>query len=268
MGKASSSKKVARAAGTGGGRTGGRRRPWSYYGAIALIVVVGVALTWTSRSAYVSRVSGQTAANANAAPKIGGTPWNEAYAVDICGTIQKPLDVAVDKTGITTGGNGVIHVAPKVKSAAGRNATLGAFASSVGIKLSATELGLPGGKVWTSGDTCGGKPGEVFVKQFAFAGAPQGQILRANPRSVRLVDQAMVTVAFVPASQQAAIPAPPASAQKALQATAPVTPPPTTSPTVTVPAKVAPTTTVPAKAKGKSGKTSTTTVKPASPPTT
>ena len=42
MGKASSSKKVARAAGTGGGRTSRGRTPWMYYGIIALVVILGI----------------------------------------------------------------------------------------------------------------------------------------------------------------------------------------------------------------------------------
>lgn len=49
MGKASSSKKVARAAGIGGGRVHRRQTPWTYFGVIALIVVLGVVGTVASR---------------------------------------------------------------------------------------------------------------------------------------------------------------------------------------------------------------------------
>ena len=49
MGKASSSKKVARAAGTGGGRTNRGRVPWMYYLALAAVVILGTATVGQSR---------------------------------------------------------------------------------------------------------------------------------------------------------------------------------------------------------------------------
>ncbi|HLH46472.1 MAG TPA: hypothetical protein VKV25_04870, partial [Acidimicrobiales bacterium] len=127
MGKASSNKKVARAAGISGGRTRRGRRPWGFYALLALVVVLGVAFTVTSRNRYESQLAGKTKSNASVAPTVGGTPWNEAYAVDVCGRFAKPLTVTSTKTGLTTAGDGVIRIAPKVKSAAGKNATLGVF---------------------------------------------------------------------------------------------------------------------------------------------
>ena len=50
-----------------------------------------------------------------------------------------------DPYGITTKGDGIIYISPTVKSAAGQNATLGKFASSVGMTLNAAEMQLPGG---------------------------------------------------------------------------------------------------------------------------
>ena len=57
MGKASSNKKVARAAGTGGGRTHRRQTPWTYFGVIALIVILGVAATISSRDRRLSQIN-------------------------------------------------------------------------------------------------------------------------------------------------------------------------------------------------------------------
>lgn len=235
MGKASSSKKVARVAGTGGGRINHRSRSWGYTVVIVVIVVLGVALTYTSRRGYVQHLANTTAANAKVAPKVGGTPWNEAYAVDVCGKWQKPIDKPVTKTGISTAGNGVIHIAPKIAAAAGKNATLGEFANSVGMTLSGNQIQLPNGKDYLSGNNCGSQPAEIYVKQYAFAGAPTGTVLKQDPRTVRLQDQAMLTIAFVPRSEKGKIPAPPAKIQKNLEKVAAAATPTTTTPSITIP---------------------------------
>lgn len=248
MGKASSSKKVARVAGTGGGRTARSNTPWAFVAVLALVVVLGVAGTVTSRFRYERQLASKTSANAKAAPTVGGTPWNEGYVVDICGHLIAPIKAPVTKSGISTDGNGVIHIAPKVASAAGKNATLGVFASSVGMTLSATQLGVPGAKVYTNGDLCSGKAGTVYVKQYPYAGDPVGTLARANPTGILLADDSLVTLAFVPSSQSSKIPAPPASVQAALKsAVAAASPTTTTAPTTTTVPKKTSTTTVPKK---------------------
>lgn len=241
MGKASSSKKVARAAGTGGGRTNRARTPWTFFGVVVLIIVLGVVLTWTSRHRYEVQLTSKTNSNAAVAPKVGGTAWNEGYAIYACGKFLKPITAKTTSTGITTAGDGVIHIAPKVKAAAGKNATLGVFASSVGLKLTATEIQVPGGKAYVNGDDCSGKQAKVYVKQYSYVGAPKGVIETTNPSSTRLANGALVTLAFVPESQKAKIPPPPKSVQDALtKATTPTTT--TTTTTTTVPSKTTTTT--------------------------
>lgn len=236
MGKASSSKKVARVAGTGGGRVSHRGRAWGFTAILAVIVVLGVALSYTSRRDYQKTLANTTAANAKVAPKVGGTPWNEGYAVDICGKWQKPIDHPHTKTGIGTAGDGVIHIAPKVSSAAGKNATLGVFASSVGMTLSGNQIQLPKGKAHLSGNDCGTQPAEVYVKKWAFAGAPSGTILKQDPRNVRLQDQALLTIAFVPRAKESKIPPPPHYVQEHLKKAVAASTTTTTAPTITVPA--------------------------------
>ena len=259
MGKASSAKKVARVAGTGGGRIHHKNRSWGYTLAIAVIVVIGVALSYTSRQSYIHKLADTTAANAKVAPLVGGSAWNEGYAVDICGKWQKPIDRPKTKTGISTAGNGVIHIAPLVPSAAGRNATLGVFASSVGMTLSGNQVQLPGGKDYVSGTDCGSRPAEVFVKQYAFAGASSGTVLSQNPASVRLQDQAEVTVAFLPRADKAKIPAPPSYVGKNLSKIVAAS-----TTTTTVPASTSTTT----KGSATTTKTSTTTTPKTSSTTT
>jgi hypothetical protein len=238
MGRASSSKKVARAAGTGGGRTSGRRIPWGYYGVIALIVVLGLVGTVVSRQ----RRENQVAQAGTVQPTVGGTPWNEAFAVYECGKFAPNITVKSDPHGIRSQGDGIIHISPKTKSVAGKNATLGVYTSAVGMKLSPAELKLPGGKAYDDGDTCEGGKGHVYVKQFPYAGAPTGTLLKGDPGEIRLADQEELVVAFVPSSKSKTIPGPPADVVANLKKLAAST---TTTTTTTTTVPGATTTTVP-----------------------
>ncbi len=219
MGKASSNKKVARAAGTGGGRTYRGHTPWTYFGVIGLIAVLGIVGTITSRDRRLSQINkqGQTA------PTVG-TTWHEGYAVYACGKFLTAVSHAGDPQGITTKTPGIILIAPKVKAAAGKNATLGKFASAANIKLNAAELQLPGGKLYQDGNTCEGKPGHVYVKEFGFVGdtvgklynGARGQLPKLAPGDVPLKDGQLLTIAFVPSSDASKIPPPPADVGAAL----------------------------------------------------
>jgi hypothetical protein len=242
MGRASSNKKVARAAGTGGGRTSGRRVPWSYYGVIALVVVLGLVGTVVSRQ----RRENQVAQAGTVQPTVGGTPWNEAFAVYECGKFAPNITVKSDPHGIRSQGDGIIHISPKTKSVAGKNATLGVYTSAVGMTLSPAEVKLPGGKAYNDGDTCEGGKGHVYVKQFPYAGAPTGTLLKGDPGEIRLADQEELVVAFVPSSKSKTIPAPPADVVANLKKLAASTSTTTTTvPGVTTTVPGAATTTVP-----------------------
>jgi hypothetical protein len=237
MGKASSSKKVARAAGTGGGRTSRGRTPWTYYSVIALIVILGIVGTVTSRD----RRLGQINTAGDTAPTVG-TTWNEGYAVYACGKFLPPIKNAKDPQGITAGqGDGIIHIHPTVKASAGKNATLGKFASAVGMKLNSAELQLPGGHRYLDGDSCNGKTSHIYVKQFSYVKDTTGALQTVDPRNIKLEDQSMLTIAFVPASDKNKIPPPPqyvitnltklAASSSTTTTTAPKTTPTTKAPT-------------------------------------
>lgn len=209
MGKASSSKKVARAAGTGGGRTARGRTPWTYYGIILAVVVLGLVGTLASRDHRLAQLN---AAGSTSPPAVGSTE-SAAFALDVCGTLQPNLKTSKDPVGLATQGDGIIHIHPFAASAAGANATLGLFASSIGMKLNANELQAPGGKAHHDGDKCNGQPGHVYVRHFAYPGAPltSGTLETSDPQAVHLDDGSEYTIAFVPAAQKNQIP-PPASA--------------------------------------------------------
>lgn len=221
MGKASSNKKVARAAGIGGGRTYRGHTPWSYFGVIALIVLLGIVGTVTSRDHRLSQINNQ----GNTAPTVG-TTWHEGYAVYACGKFLPLVQHAKNPQGITTNQAGIILIQPKVKAVAGKNATLGKFTSAAGITLNAAEIQLPGGTLYQDGNKCDGKAGHLYVKQFEFVGdkvgrlynGAKGQLPKLDPRNVPLQDQALITIAFVPASDASKIPPPPSETAAALNA--------------------------------------------------
>jgi hypothetical protein len=244
---------VARAAGIGGGRTRRGRTPWVYFGFIGLIVILGVTGTVASRDRRLTQINGQ----GDTAPTVG-TVWNEGYAVYTCGKFVPAITHARDPKGITTGnGDGIIHIAPTVKSAAGKNAILARFAEATGMKLNAAELQVPGGKLYQDGDSCEGKPGHVYVKQFAFIGDKTGklyngdikggQLPKLDPRQVPLADQELVTIAFVPSADASKIPPPPAyvntNLSKLAASSTTTTTTPASSPSTTTP-KAATSTTV------------------------
>jgi hypothetical protein len=210
MGKASSSKKVARAAGTGGGRTSRGRTPWLYYGAILAVIVLGTAAVITSRNHRLKTIT----ASGLTPPRVGQDHWHVAYGIAICGKLLPAITNQVDPVGVHTHGDGVIHTHPFVDSAAGKNATLGKFASTVKMTLNSGELKVPGGKDYRDGDSCQGKPGRVQVQVFSGITDTVGTLWPGDPRDVPLKDKQMVTIAFLP--RGATIPPPPASAINSL----------------------------------------------------
>jgi len=269
MGKASSSKKVARAAGLGGGRAYAKRPAWGYYFGVLVLLVLGVVGVYNSREYRDAGINkqGSTPPTVHQKP-----PWFEGYAIDECGKILPAIKTAKDPYGITTK-DGVISVSPLVKSAAGSNATLGKFASSIGMTLNAGEVETPGGRLWQDGSTCEGKPGHVYVMTWASpAELPQNGVLQnakgapssagvpnahgledtCNPdcdSGVLLENDQLVTIAFLPAAKKGntpVIPQPPSSVISRLNNQV------STGGTTTTAAPVSPTTTVPA------GTTSTT----------
>ena len=226
MGKASSSKKVARAAGLGGGRAYAKRPAWGYYFGVLVLLVLGVVGVYNGREYRDGKINSQ----GNVAPKVHQSPpWFEGYTIDECGKILPAIKTNKDPYGITTK-NGVISVSPKVKAAAGTNATLGKFASSIGMQLNAGEIETPGGRLWQDGATCEGKPGHVYVMTWAStAELPQNGVLQnakgepssagvpnasgledtCNPdcdSGVLLENDQLVTIAFLPAPKKGSTP--------------------------------------------------------------
>jgi hypothetical protein len=154
MGKASSAKKVARAARAGGAQQSNRRR-MGFPLAIVAIVVVGVLVIVFARDSFTS------APEASPAP---GDHWHQAYGFFVCDSFLPVLsDAKQDVSGIHTHSDGIIHTHPFTAAYAGENATLGAWGDIVGVDFGTDSIEMPDGTTYENGYDCNGQPATVSV---------------------------------------------------------------------------------------------------------
>jgi hypothetical protein len=116
MGKASSSKKVARAARAGGRVSSGQPRSLLFPGVLGLVVVLGLALVVYAREDRRDE-------------DLGGVPQlgdhiHQALAINVCGEFLPEVPEFESAIGIHTHGDGVIHIHPFSQLGVGANATL------------------------------------------------------------------------------------------------------------------------------------------------
>lgn len=197
MGKASSGKKVARAAGTGGGRTSRGKTPWGWYSAISVVVILGTLLIITSRNETQQRVGKRGEEH----PTLR-EHWHSAYAFYFCDQFSPPLaDNGRDPLGIHTHGDGIIHVHPFSQAASGKRAVFDVFSRTMGITVSSDRLEV-GDKKFSNGDKCGDKPGEVRV-------LVNGKEIDGDPGDIHFEDRQGIVIAFAP--EDATVPEQPPS---------------------------------------------------------
>ena len=198
MGKASSGKKVARAAGTSGGRTSRGKTPWGWYSAMAVVVLLGMIVLVVSRSDTRERL----AARGEEHPTTK-EHWHTAYGFYFCDKFGPPLaDNKRDPLGIHTHGDGVIHVHPFSQAASGNRAVTGVFFETMGITITSTRMDIAGQK-FGNGDKCGDKEGMVRV-------LVNGEEHTGDPAAIHFEDRQQIVFAFAP--EDAEIPKTPPSA--------------------------------------------------------
>ena len=193
MGKASSSKKVARAAGAGGGRTSRGKAPVLWYSSLVLILVAGIGLTAFSRDQRLEKLNSP---ESKEEPRPNDSHWHVALGVRVCDKWLDPILDQTDPKGIHSHGDGIIHVHPFVASAAGPRATFERYAEAVKGELAADRFAWPEGdgkkKVeHETGEKCGEQEAEVM----AFY---NGQPHEGDPGNIRFTDRGKLVLAFVP----------------------------------------------------------------------
>jgi hypothetical protein len=204
MGKASSSKKVARAASTGGGRTARGRTPWLWYLSMTTVVTLGILGIALSRSDL-----DKAAANP---PVIGKDHWHAAYGIFICDEFHPGLtDSQGDRYGIHSHGDGLIHIHPTSSNSAGDNARLGIFLDEVGVKLSSDSLEMPDREepLVSGKSKCDGKVGRVRVVEWETPASETEERISGDPNDLRLKQAQVITIAFVPEGTD--VPKPPSA---------------------------------------------------------
>jgi hypothetical protein len=150
MGKASSAKKVARAARAGGRASSGQPRSFLFPGVLTLVVVLGVSLVVFARSERLSE-------------DMGGVPQfgdhiHLAFGVNACGSFLGDLPEFETPVGIHTHGDGVLHVHPFSQLGIGANATFGRYLRDAredgGLDATVTESRISWlGEEYVEGDT-------------------------------------------------------------------------------------------------------------------
>jgi len=214
MGKASSNKKVARAAKAGGGRArAAGERNVVFPAALALVVVLGTLLVVYARDERVA-----TALE----PPLIGDHWHAASGFYVCDSFGPGLGEFSSPGGLHTHGtDSIIHIEPGSSAGAGENANLVntleyAVDALGGDVLSDDQLGIPGGDTYIEGeDSCPEADGEPIVQvavwndvASAVEGDPPDRVVQRGFDRLRFRrDGQVFTIAFAPAG--ADLPAPP-----------------------------------------------------------
>lgn len=193
MGKASSSKKVARAARAGGRTSGNRQRNLLFPGVIGLIVLLGTGL--------IAFAANDRKSETDVAPVVNQDHWHAAFGVYVCDAFQPAAAEFESAVGIHTHGDGVIHIHPFSSGGAGENATLGVFLEGAGIDLSNDTLTI-GDQSWSEGDDkCGDEDAELIVAQWKDVQSTDDKpaLIRRGFNDIRFrEDGEGYTIAFVP----------------------------------------------------------------------
>jgi hypothetical protein len=201
VGKASSAKKVARVAKTGGKVKVKSQRGSVFPVAMASVLILGLAMVVWQRSERRGNVD-TTAPSAAAQDH-----WHAAYGFYICDKFLDPLpDTGLDPLGIHTHGDGVAHVHPFTSRAGGRNAKLGRFFDNELVDMSNDKLNLPDigddKRVWSNGDKCppgdGGKAAKLKVKVWTSRTDAEPKTYTSGFNDIRFeADQMLITIAVV-----------------------------------------------------------------------
>jgi hypothetical protein len=238
--KSTSGKWVSRVGAAGGGKTYRKTRPGNFYGALAVIVVLGTVLTVYSRYEYQNPVSTSTT---TVSPAIGSVLY-AGLSIQVCGQDLPYLaEDTSSKTGFIVGPKDVIRLAPVSSADAGANATLKTFASEYpGLVVSSNELAVPTAKgvanpktTYKNGEACSakskyaGKKGKVVYAYWTSFGQTK-PTLTTNPATIKFVKDLRVTMAFEPTGVTPRVPPKATVDEMVLAATTPST---TTLPTAT-----------------------------------
>lgn len=199
MGKASSSKKVQRAA-KAAGRPGAKRN-YGWPLTIGAVVLLGVLLIVLTVSTNDDSDPGS--------PKVG-EHWHAAYGIYDCDTYLPPQsDEGEDREGIHTHEDGLMHIHPFLTRVTGKGANLEAFGRQIAMDVSDDSFSVDGGLERSNGDDCDGEEGRVQLVTWDSPADDEPTIRRRNLATYAPPDQSIWVLAFVPPGTE--VPKPPSA---------------------------------------------------------
>jgi hypothetical protein len=253
--KSNLGKRVSSVGSQGGGKSYKKTRPANFYGALAVIVVLGLALTAYSRYEYQNPA--KRATTTTIAPGIGSIQY-AALSIQDCGTTLPALvaDQTYKGGGFIVGPDNVIRLTPLTSADAGKNATLKTFAKEyAGLKVTSTELAIPKGAgianpktTFTTGEACGpttkyaGKTGKVEYAYWSTL-AQKTPTITTNPAAVKFTKELRLALAFEPAGVTPSVPSASTVDHMVTDTVTPTTTTTTTLPTTTTTGSTSTTTT-------------------------
>ena len=218
MAKSNLGKRVSSVGSQGGGKTYKKTRPANFYGALAVIVILGLALTAYSRYEYQNPAKRST--TTTIAPGIGSVQY-AALSLQDCGTTLPALlpDETYKGGGFIVGSDNVIRLTPLTSADAGKNATLTTFAKEyAGLKVTSTELAIPKADgianpktTFKTGEACGpttkyaGKTGKVEYAYWSTL-AQTKPTITTDPAAVKFTKELRLALAFEPAGVTPSVP--------------------------------------------------------------
>lgn len=199
MGKASSAKKIARAARAGNTAGSKERRNFGFPAAVALLVVLGVS------TVVIARVS----RDAIASPRPLTDHWHAAYAVYDC-TGDEILPVFTsefDPDGIHSHSDGLIHIHPFGSAAAGENAQWKVFLNAMVVELTDDSMTTSDGVTLEEGAECDGGPADLRLLRWSsiadFENGVDPEVITQNLADTRfLEDREVFLLMFAPADAE------------------------------------------------------------------
>ena len=190
MGKASSSKKVARAQKAGKAGRAPRQTGLVFPVSLAVVILLGVGLTFYARNEREPNTTAPTVTD----------HWHAAVGFYTCDTFQPDLAEGSDPFGIHTHGDGIIHIHPFSSASSGNNARIGRFFETQSVTVTPDQLTLPSGE-WKAGTEpgCNGEPAKIVMAKWARESAEEPTIYTEDFGDVRFLnDQELYTIAYVP----------------------------------------------------------------------
>lgn len=156
MGKASSSKKVQRAAkAAASSRGASESRELGFPLVIGVVILLGIGLVFLARENR----------EPPSPPRIGDH-WHNAYTIYDCGVEVPFFQGTADPDGIHSHQDSLMHIHPFNSSATGDDATLGVLFEAMRATVTTDAITTPEAGVLAAADGCDGEPAVIKIARY------------------------------------------------------------------------------------------------------